>query len=209
MTNLEFIEKLKLALSCKTLYVNGAIGAPAGYGSNRTKYINGWSKNKTADRMNAILHCSDNTFFFDCICLGKAILWGWDADEKRAYGGATYLSNNVPDFAISALPSLCTKSDELLPTTPLASLQPATWLWNDHHVGYYIGNGSVIECSYGTSHGVTYDEDGVQLTELNKSKFSHYGQLKFIDYIEPAPKPTQTTIQCPCCGATLQVELKG
>ena len=37
-------------------------------------------------------------FGFDCICLAKAILWGWSGDFSKRLGGAKYVSNGVPDW---------------------------------------------------------------------------------------------------------------
>lgn len=63
------------------------------------------------------------------------------------------------------------------------------WTGNDadgrNHVGYYIGNGNVLEAG-----GCQY---GVILTPITKSKWTWWGEAKYIDYEgggEPVGKPT-------------------
>lgn len=187
MTNKEFVEKLKLATSVKTLYVMGGFGAPAGYGTNRKRYSTNYDYNKAAERTKMIKECSDDTFFFDCICLGKGILWGWNADPKKVYGGAVYTSNNVPDFGTEAAMSHCTDV-----STNFSNLTVGEWLYMSGHVGYYIGDGKVIECT-------PKWENKVQIRSLNDREWVKHGKLKYIDYTGK-PEPTKKTFSCPCCG---------
>ena len=64
-----FIDRLKLALNSKTKYKK------SGWGSH-----------------------DGNLWYFDCVCLIKGILWGWNADLSKKHGGAVYKSNGVPDY---------------------------------------------------------------------------------------------------------------
>ena len=34
---------------------------------------------------------SSDTFGFDCVCLIKGILWGWNGNLNHVYGGATFV----------------------------------------------------------------------------------------------------------------------
>lgn len=177
MTNVEFVNKLKLAESLKTLYVYGGFGAVAGYGDNRSRYIESYEYNKRLDRSLMILLASKDTFFFDCICLGKGILWGWYGDQAEEYGGAKYGKDYVPDFTIDKIPDYC--QGTYIKEKPKAeNLTIGEWLVMPGHVGYYIGNGEVIECSPSGS-------NGVQRIKLKDRDWKAHGKLKdFIEYIE-------------------------
>lgn len=189
MTNYEFLEKLKLAVNSKTLYVKGAFGAPAGYGNNKTRYSNNYDYNKQADRKKKILTASNDTFFFDCVCLGKGILWGWNANVNAVYGGASYLSNGVPDFGCSSVEKYCTTYSHDMTD----NIEIGEWLYCDGHTAYYAGNGLIIESSPNLN-------DGVHYNNLANRKFDGHGKIKFLDYTTPVP-PVHKTITCPCCGA--------
>ena len=177
MTNLEFVKMLELACDNKSLYVKGGFGAPAGYGDNRQKYIDLYSYNtKRAAKINA---ASDDTFFFDCVCLGKGILWGWYGATGKRYGGAKYASNGVPDFTATSVPKHCTTWSDNMGD----ELTVGEWLVERDangtidHVGYYVGNGYVIEASPRGS-------DGVQYNPLSARAWCGHGRIKYLDYVE-------------------------
>lgn len=186
MTNYEFFEKLKLAVNSKTLYVKGAFGAPAGYGNTKTRYSNNYDYNKQPARKAKILGASDDTFFFDCVCLGKGILWGWNADATKVYGGAAYMSNNVPDFGCASVEKYCSSYSHNMNE----DIEIGEWLYCDGHTAYYAGNGLIIESSPNLN-------DGVHYNKLTNRAFDGHGKIKFLYYV-PVEKPT---IVCPCCGA--------
>lgn len=171
MTNIEFVEKLKQVVNMNTLYVMGGFGAPAGYGSNRTRYKNNHSYNKNPTRQKMIDTCANNTFFFDCICLGKGILWGFNGDATKVYGGAKYCSNGVPDFGADSLISHCTSS-----SNDFSKIEIGEWLWMKGHAGYYIGDGKVIECTPAWL-------NKVQITKLSDRKWLKHGKIKYIEYV--------------------------
>lgn len=190
MTALSFIEKLKDAEASKTLYVKGGFGAPLGYGSNKKRYIDLYQYN--AGRANMIKEASDDTFAFDCVCLGKGILWGWTGDVDKVYGGAVYESNGVPDFHFSEVPKLCNDY-----TTDFTHILPGEWLYMPGHIGYYIGDGLVIECT-------PKWENGVQITKLEGRGWTGHGKIRFLEYEE---EPAVSPICCPCCGKPLRIQV--
>ena len=65
------------------------------------------SYNKAAARVKMINAASEDTFGFDCVCLIKGILWGWNGDKNATYGGAKYASNNVPDLGADSMIKKC------------------------------------------------------------------------------------------------------
>lgn len=188
MTNLEFVAALKKAEAAKTLYVMGGFGAPAGYGTNRTRYKANHEYNRDPVRQAMIDQCDDDTFFFDCGGLGKAILWGWDGKTNRVYGGAAYKKDDIPDFGANSAMSYCTEV-----SSNMNKIAVGEWLWMDGHVGFYVGDGQVIECTPSWKNCVQY-------TKLSQRKWQKHGKLRFISYVqEDIPAKTHT---CPHCGKT-------
>ncbi len=72
----------------------------------------------------------------------KGILWGWSEDFNAIYGGATYASNGVPDFGDGNAMSYCTNV-----SSDMSNIEVGEWLWMSGHVGIYVGNGNVFECT--------------------------------------------------------------
>lgn len=188
----EFVSRLRLALESKTQYALGGFGAPAGAFNNKTRYMA-----KDPKRAALIKAASADTFLFDCVCMGKGILWGWKGDVNARYGGANYLANDVPDFVSSNVKNHCVEwSDDMDP----AKIAPGEWLlFNDgSHIGYYVGDGKVIES---TAAG----KCKVQMSTLTQREWGGrwigHGKLKYIEYDTEAGKKDVPEIVCPCCGA--------
>ena len=86
----------------------------------------------------------------------------------------------------------CTQKGELKKgkRTDGATLKPGTavFVWNGEkysHVGLFIGDGLVIE-AMGTINGVT-------TTKITASKWTHWGELKGVDYSGTQPEPEPVT----------------
>ncbi len=124
----EFINKLKLALNSKTKYKK------SGWGSH-----------------------DGNLWYFDCVCLIKAILWGWNADLSEKHGGAKYASNGVPDYGDLKFYQVCTKK-----SSDFSKIQAGEIVHMDGHVGVHIGNYKVIEATKG------WKQNKVVLSDLGK-----------------------------------------
>ena len=180
MTSAEFIEKLKYAASKPTVYVLGCFGSPM-TDKNKKRYTTNREYNQKAERAAVINACSSDVFGFDCVCLIKGILWGWNADASKTYGGASYQSNGVPDTTITnIIDNYCTDVSE-----DFTHIVPGEFVVMPEHCGVYIGHNLVIESTPKWA-------DGVQVTELwNKQmtssvgrKWVKHGKLNWIDYSE-------------------------
>ena len=62
----------------------------------------------------------------------------------------------------------------------------AVFVWSDSsktysHVGLYIGNGYVIEAAS--------TQSGVIKTKVSEKKWTYWGELKGVEYVEPKPEP--------------------
>lgn len=177
MTADEFVEKLLLAAKSKTVYATGGWGACAGISNNREKYAN-----RCPSNAKEILNSTDDTFFFDCVCLVKGVLWGWNGDTTKKYGGAVYASNGVPDWSIPTITSKCSTY-----STDFTNITKGEWLnLGTGHCGIYIGDGLAVEST-------PIWEDGAQITAVknistkagyNSRRWDGHGKLPCIEYNE-------------------------
>ena len=194
----EFVTKLKdIANNYNTLYVMGCFGAPM-TGANVDRYCNNLEYNKSENRTKMIKAVANKTppyFGFDCVCLIKGVLWGWDGSANKTYGGATYASNGVPDIGADAMISKCAGL-----STDFSNIEVGEAVWVTGHIGVYIGDGLVVECTPAW-------KNCVQITALkntggksgyNSRTWTKHGKLPYVEYEKtttPATKPTTPTTQ--------------
>lgn len=177
----EFGAMLNKALNSKSLYVQGAFGAP-GTDGNKIRYTHNLPyNNRRKDLINAI---DEDTFMWDCVCLIKGILWGWCGDSTRIYGGAVYGSNGVPDFGTEQMLKYCTNVSE-----DFTRMKFGEVLWLKGHAGVYIGKADdgidyAIECTPAWKNCVQIT--GIANTGTSKRfpnrKWTKHGILQFIEY---------------------------
>lgn len=182
-----FIQMAKdIATKYKTLYVYGCFGAPMN-DKNKKRYTQNNAYNKQASRTKKIKAASSDTFGFDCVCLIKGILWGWNGDVNKTYGGAVYASNGVPDTNASGMMNYCSNV-----STNFKNIIPGELVYMPGHIGIYIGDGLAVECT-------PIWKDGVQITAVgnigkksgyNTRTWTKHGKCNFIDYTKPEPEPT-------------------
>lgn len=166
------------AKNYKTLYVAGCFGAPMTDG-NKERYTRNHGYNQKPERTAKIRAATKDTFGFDCVCFIKALLWGWRGDPGHVYGGAGYGSNNVPDISESGMINTCREV-----STDFGSVAVGEAVWLPGHIGVYIGDGLVAECTPAW-------EDGVQITACNCDRAGHHrrdwvkhGKLPYLTYEE-------------------------
>ncbi len=185
MTGKEFAEKCKqVATQYKTLYVLGCFGAPL-TPESKARWQKAYEYNRREDRDKVIQAATKNTFGFDCVCLLKAILWGWNGDAAKPYGGAAYGSNGVPDIDEGTMISRCKEA-----STDFDHLEIGEVVWLPGHIGVYIGDGLAVECT-------PKWDDGVQITACNRDRkgynrrnWTKHGKLPYVTYEAPAAKPS-------------------
>lgn len=170
MNNLDFIAKaIDIACNYKTLYVMGCFGSPL-TASNKIRYCQNHSYNKDPERTAMIQNASADTFGFDCVCLVKGILWGWDGDTSKTYGGATYASNGVPDVGADTMINYC---EDI--SSDFSNILPGEFVWMSGHCGIYIGEGEVVESTPAW-------KNCVQITKLSARKWLKHGKLPWVEY---------------------------
>lgn len=172
----------KIATEYKTLYVMGGIGAPL-TSKNLQYYTSNYPYNAKPARkamIQAACNTNPRTFGFDCVCLVKSILWGFQGDPSKPYGGAEYCSNNVPDINEAGMINVCSKV-----STDFTNITVGEVVYMTGHIGIYVGNGEVVECSPAW-------KNGVQITKLPQRKWTKHGFLPYINYGTPKPEPKPT-----------------
>ena len=132
-----------------------------------------------------------NSWNFDCVILIKAILWGWNGNKNHAHGGANYGSNGVYDDNTEGLIARC---DNV--SSDFSNITPGEVLWMQGHVGVYIGNGQVIECTAGWESKVLYSQvDSQGRRTRNGSQiysWKKHGKLPYIEYVSTTPSTSST-----------------
>lgn len=183
----EFVERLiKTAKEVSTCYLQGGFG-------QRLKTSGGdwynpnysWNKDHVAE-INAHKDTDPLTFGFDCVCMVKGILWGFEADPAKEYGGAVYGSNGVSDSSISKIASQCAGL-----TTDFSGIVPGelVFLEGYGHVGVYVGDGLVVEATPAWKNGVqlTACANLGSVKGFPSRRWNEHGKCAWIDYETPAP----------------------
>ncbi len=184
MTAKKFVDTAKkIADNYKTLYVMGCFGAPM-TASNKRRYTTNCAYNKKPARTAMINAASSDTFGFDCVNLIKGILWGWSGDKSAIYGGAVYASNGVPDVNADQIMRYCTSVSE-----DFSKIEAGEIVHLTGHVGIYIGNGLVVECTPAWNNDVQYSALGNigSKAGYHTRSWKNHGKLKFLDFSAPVP----------------------
>jgi len=178
---------LDVAKNHKTLYVLGCFGWPM-TAEKKQRAKNAYSYNSKTERAKKIDAATANTFGFDCVCLIKALLWGWNGDATKEYGGAKYGSNGVPDINDSGMINVCNGV-----SSDFSSIQVGEVVWLPGHIGVYVGDGLAVECT-------PIWKDGVQVTAVhnigkksgyNGRSWTKHGKLPYITYEAEPVKPAE------------------
>lgn len=177
-----------VAKNHKTLYVMGCFGWPM-TDSMKARAKKEQSYNRRTDRAPKIDAASAKTFGFDCVCLIKALLWGWSGDASKNYGGAAYGSNGVLDLSADQMIEVCKDV-----STNFSGIQVGEVVWMKGHIGIYIGNGLAVESTPSW-------KDGVQITAVhnigkksgyNGRTWTKHGKLPYVSYPAEETKAKQT-----------------
>lgn len=185
----EFVEKLKdVATNYKTLYVMGSFGSPMT--AERKQYMfNHHEYNRRTGPKKAIDAATADTFGFDCVCLIKGVLWGWNGDKNHPHGGANYASNGVKDVNADGMINLCSDI-----TADFSNVKVGEALWCPGHIGVYIGDGLAVECtpSWKNKVQITAVKNIGTKSGYNARTWTKHGKLPYIKYdvTTSTPKPS-------------------
>lgn len=180
-----------VAKNYKTLYVLGCFGAPL-TGANVERYCNNYPYNQQANRT-AMIKARANQdppyYGFDCVCLIKGLLWGWNGNAAKTYGGASYACNGVPDINADQMIKVCKDV-----STDFSKIEVGEAVWMEGHIGIYVGDGLAVECTPKWN-------NCVQITACNTSKppyhrrdWTKHGKLPYVEYpVETVETPEPET----------------
>lgn len=183
MTSAAFCAKaLDIAGNYKTAYMLGPWGWPATdkmITRATTQGSNAKTNRQWLSQANAI---KGQGFLFDCVGLIKGILWGWEGDVSRTYGGAGYACNGVPDYDAKKMIDCCREV-----STDFSSIVPAEAVWMDGHIGVYVGGGVVVEATPKWKGGVQRSTLANVSAKLiagtaGTRRWTKHGKLPWVDY---------------------------
>ena len=190
MTNKELAAKLiNVAKNYKTLYVMGCFGAPM-TASKKKRYTQNHSYNRQPERTAMINAASADTFGFDCVCLIKGLLWGWNGNKNAVYGGATYTSNGVPDIGADQMIKVCKNV-----TTDFSKIEVGEAVWLEGHIGVYVGDGLAVECTPRWANKVQLTACNRNVSGYNRRNWTKHGKLPYVEYVADATTPPVETTE--------------
>ena len=169
-----FVDKLySIATTKKTVYAWGMFGSTIRESqivAKAKQYPYWYTESKIASVFSPLYGSNPPVWGFDCIGLIKGVLWGWQDDETKTYGGAVYTSNSVPDVSADGMIGRCTDV-----STDMNNISVGEYLWMNGHCGIYIGNNKVVESSPKWA-------NGVQVTALSARNWLKHGKLPWVEY---------------------------
>lgn len=120
-------------------------------------------------------------YLFDCVCLIKSILWGFNF-EKGRHGGAKYGNNGVPDIGANLMfDKYCYNK-----STDFRNIERGELVWMDGHIGIYIGNRLVVEATSAWNNKVLISDLGNNGERSSNGRqvyrWTHHAKCQFIDY---------------------------
>ena len=180
MTVEAFIKILKsIEKNYKTVYVYGAIGQLVTNSllNDRAKQYPSFY---TINRMAILRKFTNKGYFgFDCVNLIKSVLWGWNGDKTKTYCGAKYASNTVPDVSADGFIQLCIDVSRNFKNIKIGEA-----VWRAGHIGVYIGNGLVIECSprWKNRVQITCCANVKSVAGYNKRTWTKHGKIPWLIY---------------------------
>lgn len=172
----DFTSKLySIATTKKTVYAWGMFGSTIRKDrivSKAKQYPYWYTERKISSIFAPLYGSKPPVWGFDCVGLIKGVLWGWDGDESKVYGGAVYASNSVPDISADAMIERCNNI-----SSDMSNIAVGEFLWMKGHCGVYIGNSKVVESAPKWA-------NGVQVTALSARNWLKHGKLPYIIYNE-------------------------
>lgn len=194
----ELVSKLnEIIEDYNTMYVYGAIGQhlTASLISDRAKAYGWFYTEKRLAQYEKAIASGKYIWGFDCVNVIKSVLWGWNGDKSKSYGGAVYGSNGVSDVNADGCISICKNVKSYYGSNdnvnPWDDIQIGEAVWTNGHIGIYVGEGLAIECTPKWDNKVQIT--GVGNKPFNKTydgkkrTWKKHGKLPWITYLSECP----------------------
>ena len=186
MSSEELCKRLaNIVQNYKTLYVNGGIGYRLNDSGKARALQNKYNASLT--RRGYIKKADSHTWAFDCNNLILSVVRGWCGDETKSYGGADWSNPQWLDTE-----ALLNSGKDI--STNFNTIIAGELVWLKGHVGIYVGNGRVIECTPKWLNCVQYSNLGnvPQYKNGNYRVWSKHCKLPFITYSQSSvPTPNK------------------
>ena len=183
MTSGAFVAKAReIATQYKTTYMLGPWGWPCTDKMITRATTNGSHAQTNKQWLSYAYAIKDKGFIFDCVGLIKGILWGWNGDMSRTYGGAGYACNGLPDIDAGMMIKSCAEV-----STDFSSIEPGEVVYMPGHIGIYVGDGVVAEATPKWHWGVQLSTCS-NVSKQQKSgtvgqrQWTSHGKLPWVDY---------------------------
>lgn len=184
----EFVDKVKdIAQNYNTTYGWGAFGFPVSQ-YNIDRLVDLYPKEYSSDKISELESMANDGskyFIFDCVGLIKGVLWGWNGNFNKLNGGAIYLSNDVPDVDCNTMfNNYCTEQTSSFTENDVDCIEPGELLWNQGHIGIYIGNGLAVEAtaSWEDKVMITAVKNINEIDGYHSKEWNKHGKCVFIGY---------------------------
>lgn len=183
MNNIELVDYAKkcLELGDNSVYVYGSWGNKLTTSFCDNKYNQYPTVNTKARTEKYKKLCDGKHYGFDCVGLIKSFYWG-------GYGTAKYDAKT--DVSANGMYNKAKVKGNI---STIDKTRKGLLVQMDGHIGIYIGNDEVIECTISTkfakqSHGL----GGVCKTKLADRKWEHWLECPYIDYVKEETKAKGT-----------------
>lgn len=174
MTNNEFIDKAKNIYNLNTAYASGTFGqkyTEAFIKQKKAQYPKWYTEKRLSDLK---ARSSKTLYLFDCVGLIKGIIWGYPAKGVYQSGGLSDVSDQGlwDKYCINK-----SKDFNIIKAGAIVHIKG--------HVGIYIGDGKVIECTtkWGSKVIITALGNIGSIKGLNRRSWDEYGYLSILDNI--------------------------
>lgn len=183
----DFVSKLKsIATTQKTVYAWGMFGSvitKSRVDAKAQQYPSWYTDSKVSTIFSPLYGSNPPVWGFDCVGLVKGVLWGWNGEVNKSYGGAVYASCGVPDASADAMIGKCNDI-----SSDISDIAVGEFLWMKGHCGVYIGNGKVVEST-------PKWDNGVQITAISARNWLKHGKLPWVEYGTEEVKKSTVTIE--------------
>lgn len=193
-TNKGLVNHCNNALKLRTKYMWGGILKPitsAYINSLRGIYGNQSGTGYSAPRYTELYNCAKQGGWYGCDCVGLIKSYYWSGKPNGGVGSPNSPYNKpmyksmYPDVNATYMYNVAKKKGPIKGMPDIPGL--IVYCRSSPHVGVYVGNGEVIECTL-SSRG-----DGVVKTKLKDWKWEYWFECPYIDYNYLDDEPVTAT----------------